>query len=66
LLVPNATWYEVAPDDAAHVTDVDIPPPVAALAGDGPLGVAGGPATVVNDHTAPVAEPPGPLAVIRQ
>ena len=64
--MPNATWYEVAPVDAAHVTDVDIPTPVAALAGDGPLGVAGGPATVVKDHTEPAVEPPAPLAVIRQ
>jgi hypothetical protein len=66
LLVPNATWYEVAPVDAAQVTDVDIAIPVTALAGDGPAGAAGGAATVVNDHRGPTVAPPGPLAVMRQ
>jgi hypothetical protein len=66
LLVPNATWYEVAPADVVQVTDVDIATPVAVLAGDGPPGIAGGAAIVVNDHRGPTVTPPGPLAVIRQ
>jgi hypothetical protein len=43
---------------------------MAALAGDGPAGTAGGAgggvAAVVNDHTGPAVDPPVPLAVICQ
>jgi len=64
--VPNATSYVLAPGDGAQVNEVDIATPVAAVAGDGPLGGAGGAAIVVNDHTGPAVAPPAPLAVICQ
>jgi hypothetical protein len=70
LLVPNATSYEVAPDDAAHAIAVDVGTSIAPLVGDGTAGTAGGAgggaAAVVNDHNGPAVDPPGPLAVIRQ
>jgi len=66
LLVPNATSYDVARVDAAHFSKVDVVTADAPSTGDGVLGIAGGATTVVNDHTGPAVDPPGPLAVMRQ
>jgi hypothetical protein len=66
LLVPNATSYDVARVDAAHFNNVDVVTPDAPSTGDGLRGIAGGAATVVNDHSGPAVDPPGPLAVMRQ
>jgi hypothetical protein len=45
---------------------VDVDTPVAAAAGDAPLGAAGGASIVVNDHTGPAVAPLAPLAVTCQ
>ena len=69
LLVPNATSYVLAPAEAVHVNAVDGATSAAPLTGDGPAGAAGAggsAAIVVNDHSGPTEEPPGPFAVIRQ
>jgi len=66
VVVPNATSYVLAPADDAQVNEFDIATAVAPVAGDAPLGRAGGAAIDVNDHTGPAVEPLAPLAVICQ
>jgi hypothetical protein len=51
--VPNATSYVLASADPTHVNEVDIATAVAALAGDGPLGAAGGAAAAVSSGITP-------------
>jgi hypothetical protein len=66
LLVPNAMSYDVARVEAAHFNRVEVATADAPLIGDGVPGTAGGAAIVVNDHSGPAVEPPGPFAVMRQ
>ena len=55
--MPTLTSYDVAPLDA-HESVSGADNPVAPLNGDGELGIDGGGATVVNDHTGPAVDPP--------
>jgi hypothetical protein len=49
-----------------HVSVSEVAVLVAPFAGFGEFGVAGGAATVLNDHTGPVVEPTAFLATILQ